>query len=367
MAADGRLMSTDDVALQGHAPWDRTRRFVDRDDREHAMHATVQTWYDELAHRLSTPMGNAQLDDWLRMHARIPFASVRNSLLLSAQCPEATELGTFDFWTSQYDCSVAPTETALWLWDPVVAPACPGCGRGAFAHDITDRTETPACSSSPPTQWDHEIVKYTPRALFARAQLRGLPATDASGPVHIRPPRVTTDEHRPDLEGANDITPDPGQLPAYETPAAILDDMPAVADTLSITYTTVPPAEWDHVEPVTDTARDAYSLQPTVKTIATGEPARRVGDLLTTIAYIDLAYEVTDMTEIRKRSAEAAGAGYATAIALGHGTRFTLPTFESPPTFGCWAPDDTATLRERCLRVRDTIAALCKAFATTTP
>jgi hypothetical protein len=351
------------IGLQNHSPWEGERRFVDTDPRPQEMRQAITTWYSELGTNLSTPMGNAQLTDWLRMQARIPYASARNAILLAVQQPDASELRTFDGWVEQHDCTVRNDETAIWLWDPIVARQCPECGRGHFEHeDATGHNDSVSCTETPPSQWERTTVKYTPTALFAREQMSGLPPASTDGPIHIRPPTVGSDEYRPDLDENAAVAPDPGRLDSYPSPDAVLETLPAVADELDFSFTHVPPENWDRIEPIVDSGRNIYTMERTVKAVDEGDPALRVEKLLETFAYMVLGEGISETTEVRKRSTEAYATAYALAIALGHGTRFTLPGFTDPPTFKKWEPDSPETLRERCERIQHTLATLVDAF-----
>jgi hypothetical protein len=357
------------VALHGNFPQEGDRRFTNADSRPYQMLTAVSEWYDALAHNLSTPMGNAQLDDWLRMQARMPYASARNTILLAAQKPDATELRTFEGWTENNDCSIKSDESAIWLWDPIVARQCPECGRGHFDHDSADsRTDTVDCTDVDPSGWDRAVVKYTPRALFDRSQIAGLwGATEDSTPPRINPPIVGPDEYQPDLSEDSDPAPIPAQLPDVLSPEDILAALPDVAEALSFSFTHVPPENWDRIELVVDSGRDLYTMEPAVKALDEGDPAERLPRLLEAFAYMELGYEVTETTEIRKRSKEAKAAAYATAIALGHGTQFTLPDFTTRLTFEKWADDDTDTLEARLTRIQTTVATLLDAFINARP
>jgi hypothetical protein len=81
---------------------------------------------------------------------------------------------------------------------------------------------------------------------------------------------------------------------------------------------------------------------------------------------MELAYDVTDTTEIRKRELEARAAAYATAITLGHGTNFVLPAFTEPLTFKKWATESPEALQTRLERIQRTVATLLDAFLDTT-
>lgn len=355
------------VALQDNFPQEGERRFTDTESRPYQMLTAVSEWFDALAHNLSTPMGNAQLNDWLRMQARLPYASPRNTILLAAQKPDATELRTFDGWTKYEDCCVAADESAIWLWDPIIARQCPACGRGHFDHDSPDsRTDPVECTDVPPSEWDRDIVKYTPRALFDRSQMVGLSEPSEDTVPRISPPIVAPDEYQPDLAEDADIVPDPAGLPTFSSSADVLEVLPDVAESLSFSFTHVPPANWDRIELVIDGGWDIYTLEPAVRALDEGAPESRVPRLLETFAYMELAYDVTDTTEIRKRELEARAAAYVTAITLGHGTNFVLPAFTEPLTFKKWATESPEALQTRLERIQRTVATLLDAFLDTT-
>jgi hypothetical protein len=336
------------------------------------MAAAVDEWFEALQHNLPTPMGPAQLDDWLRLQARVPYASVRNTILLCGQCPTVTELRTYDGWaaaTSGPDAPALRGASALWLWDPVVARQCPGCGRGEFDHDTeTDDAAVP-CTDVAPHRWAYAVVKTIPTPLFAREQLatrRDAPTGPAASTVGVRPPTAGPDNHHPDLSEAGDATPDPGRLPVVATPSELVALLEAMATTLPLTLAMDTTDSFAFIDPAVVTTRDTYTLTPTVKANPTAPPEDLATALLRAYSKVLVAPDITAHDELRRRALEADAITYAAAIALGHGRRFDLPV-DPPHDLDRWGHDSVPTLQTRCARIQEGLAQLLEAAIAAPP
>lgn len=351
-----------DVALNGHYSWGQRLTFDEPESRPDEMTAAVRDWFTTLQHNLPTPMGPAQLDDWLRMLARLPYASVRNTILLSGQCPDVAELRTYDGWAATRageTVSGLRGASAIWVWDPVVARKCPGCGRGHYAHDVEHDDEPVACTEVPPHRWSVDVVETTPTPVFADSQLDGATG-EASTSFGVRPPTAGPEDHRPDLSEDAMATPDPGRVPRIDSPGELVSVLEAAAGELPLRLSLEDGDAWSFLEPVVVGGRDTYTLSPTVRGDGSASPARLSAGLLRAFGEVLVAPDLTDTATLRQRRVEASGIAYAAAIALGHGTRFELPV-GAPTDLDAWGHDDDATLRGRCRRIRQGVASVLEA------
>jgi len=350
------------TALNTHYEWRTSLTLTDPATRETQMQSIVDEWLESLTAHITTPMGPAQREDYLRMQARIPYASVRNTVLLTAQAPQATELRTYDGWTSPpggaHEAAFRDT-SALWLWDPIIDRECPACGGGLFEHDTAD--DSVSCTDVPPARWDYNVITASPTPLFSRQQLSDPSNTAANTPVHIRPPAVGADEHRPDLSEDADYTPDPGRLPAFQNAAAVQHALPSMAAELPVRFTRVPKEDWQLYSYASIGSRDTYTLHPTVKAVDAAPAAEQVPAVLEAFAEAILMPDVSAGATYRKRRVEVAAATYAACLTLGHESRFTLDVPSPISEFDRWGHDDAATVRQRLTRIRHAVCRLIQA------
>lgn len=351
------MKSSPQTFLGDYSPDDLPQRFSTPERRSEQMEDAVRDWFEVLADRFPSPMSNAQIADLLRMFARAPHLSLRNAILLSIQCPEASNLGTFDYHTEFYDNTVKRGEKALYLFDTIIDKKCPGCGRGAFEHDV-DRYTTPDCSSSPSVSWETGVVTTTPRAMFDESQLVGSTELPSESPIKTGPAKAGQDEYKPDFSEGDETTPYTVQIPPMESAEDLVAGFPALAAELGIAFKWVAPEEWDETALVVDDTIDCYTLEPRVRAVAHDDYERLAGSVLTKFAWVLIAYDTNSTVEVKKRQSEAQAIAYSVALACGHGTEFTLDIFERPPDFEAWSGEGPDSLRVRLERVSDGISSL---------
>lgn len=353
-----------DVAVNKHYSWTQPTTLESTETRETQMERLVDEWASALEHNITTPMGAAQIEDWIRMQARIPHASPRNAILLIAQQPAATDLKTYDGWiknTPGQQHTALRGTSAIWLWDPLVARQCPTCGNAHFEHDVDDRTDPVSCTEVPPAQWNYAVIRSTPTALFAREQFTSA-SHPTDSPPRIRPPTVGPDEHSIDLSEDRDPAPDPGRLPTYRTAAGLRDDLPAVAERLPIQFKQIPEAEWSRINRVELRGRDTYTLQPAIEVLESAHDSRFVTTVLHHMAEALLCPDLTGGTTYRQRRVEVALATYGVCLALGHGTAVNLDIEPPYDELERWGSDSSAELIARCRSVQTMIGKLLQAF-----
>jgi hypothetical protein len=346
--------------------WDGPRRFDNRDTRRNAMDATVSEWFEQLQHNAPTPMGDAQMDDWLWMLAKVPYASLRNSILLLAQCPSVTELGTYDAWTRHPKAEIRNV-SALWVYDPIIDRLCPGCGRALYKHDVGDLQTTPDCACETPRTWDYGVAGTTTAALFARQQVSNPPVNDTTrSSFQIPEPYTTTDEYDIDLSEDAANAPTPLGIHQFESIRAARDAILAAASELGITIDFIERDKWDHIKPLQDSVRDCFSLNRRIEIVDRGTPAEQCARILNALTRLSIDQRPRDGSEYHRRSLEAEAAARGIARGIGHELTFELPPLTSRVDYDLWKADDATTLRRRCTRIRTSVASVLGAVSSTT-
>lgn len=211
-------MSTTPSECEPSSPESDTERvpsgsesFADVDDCRDAMHEPIDAWLDQLASGVDDAQWSEQFQQWLDIQAQFQEYSPNNTLLLSAQMPEATQVAGYNTWREEFDRPVQEGESAIWIWAPITAAKCPDCGNSPSYHDSTD------CEydDTPPEEWSTGVVAFKPVPVFDVSQTDGDPL-----------PELDTTTHG-----------DPGDL---------LERVRAVAVERGISFEVVPSGEWEH-------------------------------------------------------------------------------------------------------------------------
>ncbi len=103
--------------------------FADSETRADEMQHTVETWLADLQDSVEDATASDQFKQWLDFQSRFHDYSVRNSLLIHAQCPEASRVAGYRTWQTEFDRHVRAGESAIWIWAPIIARQCPECER----------------------------------------------------------------------------------------------------------------------------------------------------------------------------------------------------------------------------------------------
>jgi len=69
--------------------------FGDQGTRDDEMHSTITEWVDDLADLTDDAAASEQFQEWLDVQSRFHDYSYRNTLLIKAQCPEATKVAGY--------------------------------------------------------------------------------------------------------------------------------------------------------------------------------------------------------------------------------------------------------------------------------
>jgi len=155
--------------------------FEDKDTRKDVMHQTIESWCADLLSLAEDARASEHFREWLDVQSRFHKYSYRNTLLIHIQCPGATRVAGYRTWQTEFDRQVQEGEQAIWIWAPIIARRCPGCGNSSIYHDTSECTYT----ETPPEEWSRGPVSFRPVSVFDISQTEGeaLPEldTDATG------------------------------------------------------------------------------------------------------------------------------------------------------------------------------------------
>jgi len=283
---------------------------TDTDDRADRMRAAVDDWVEDLTAAIGDARASEQFQRWLDAQTAFHDYSYRNALLIKRQCPEATRVAGYRTWQAEFDRHVEEGESAIWIWAPITAPACPDCGNSPAYTDHGDCTY-----ETPQDEWSTDVVGFKPVPVFDVSQTAGEP------------------------------------LPELDTTARGGDDdllervVDAGRDELDLTVDLVPPEAWGHGDAAGICEHDGES--PTVR-VKDRPPGATAGTLLHEYAHAVLHDGVLSDEEEAAREVEAETVAYLA------GRRLGLDTGRSARYLAAWDDDAEVTVRERLGRIQRT-------------
>lgn len=151
-----------------------TVEFDDKETRKDDMHSEIEEWVEELAEMTDEAAASEQFQEWLDIQSKFHDYSVNNTLLILTQKPEASAVAGYRAWQNDFDRQVSKGESAIWIWAPVIAKQCPGCGNAPSYHE---RMEC-EYDETPPEEWSKGAVAFRPAPVFDISQTEGEPLTD---------------------------------------------------------------------------------------------------------------------------------------------------------------------------------------------
>ncbi len=116
------------------------------------------TLSDQTALEVSGDSGRFQ--QYLDVQATLDRYSTVNALLILAQNPEATRLGSFDYWKSK-NCSVRPGQTAISILEPheyTKEDGSPGTGYNVKKVFDISQVDTRKLRNTPPTNYTERQI-----------------------------------------------------------------------------------------------------------------------------------------------------------------------------------------------------------------
>jgi len=292
-------------------------RFSDQDDRDDAMHATVERWTKEIASAAADARESETFERWLDAQAAFHDYSDRNSMLIRAQCPEATRVAGYRTWQDEFDRQVQEGESAIWIWAPIITTRCPECENSPSYHADSD------CDydETDPEEWDEGLVGFRPAPVFDVSQTEGEPL--------------------PELETA-----------AHGEADALFDAALGAADSLEVDVTVFPERDWSHGDAKGVCRTGPSTDQPRIDVLERDNTAAMASTLVHEYAHAELHHDATDDTEQSRRELEAE------AVAAVVGRHFGLDTSNARFYLAAWSDDPAATIRERLARISRTATEL---------
>lgn len=282
---------------------------TDTDDRADQMR-TVDDWVDDLTAAIGDARASEHFQRWLDAQTAFHDYSYRNVLLIKRQCPEATRVAGYRTWQAEFDRHVEEGESAIWIWAPITAPACPDCGNSPAYTDHGDCTY-----ETPQDEWTTDVVGFKPVPVFDVSQTAGEPL--------------------PDLDTA-----------ARDGSEAMLNRvLTAGRAGLGLDVAVVAPDTWPHGDAAGVCEHDGES--PTVR-VKDRPPGATAGTLLHEYAHAVCHDGALSDEERAAREVEAETVAYLT------GRRLGLDTERSARYLAAWDGDAAETVRERLGRIQRT-------------
>lgn len=289
--------------------------FTDSETRANEMQHTVETWLADLQQSVEDATASDQYKNWLDFQSRFHDYSVRNSLLIKLQCPEASRVAGYRMWQTEFDRHVRAGESAIWIWAPITAKKCPACERSQ------SRCEQSDCDSdeTPPAEWSKGVVGFRPVPVFDVSQTTGepLPSLDT---------KVYGDAHR--------LVP------------ALLD----AAEPLELQSELVTPTEWSHgsADGICEYRGNGQPPRITVK----NQPNQAMVAHTLVHEYAHALLHVERNDEQSAREVEAESVAYIVSRALG------LDAENASFYIAAWRNDEMSVLQARLSRITRTVTKL---------
>ncbi|MDS0223792.1 ImmA/IrrE family metallo-endopeptidase [Haloarcula sp. S1AR25-5A] len=298
-------------------------QFSSSDTRTDEMHRTIEQWAEELVDSVEAAKASEQFQAWLDVQSRFHDYSYRNTLLIARQCPEATKVAGYRTWQDEFNRQVQDGEQAIWIWAPIIARQCPGCGNSPNYHANTDCEY----NETPPEEWSEGPVAFKPVPVFDISQTDGEPLPEL------------------DTDARGDAT----------------DLFPAVfgaADTLDVQAEITDADEWAHgaANGICQTT-DPDTTQPIaeIQVKDRENTAAVTAVLIHEYAHALLHSGVTDKPEREKREVEAEAVAYVV------GRYFGLEMSGSALYLAAWESEEADTILERLDRISKTASEIIDA------
>ncbi|RDZ43728.1 DUF955 domain-containing protein [Haloferax sp. Atlit-19N] len=285
------------------------------------MQLAVEEWLEDLLAETTTARTSEAFQRWLDVQSRFHDYSVRNSLLISLQCPGATHVAGYRTWQTEFDRQVSEGESAIWIWAPIMAKVCPACGEPKSSHD--DDCES---DGVPYAEWSSQLRSFKPVPVFDVSQ--------------------TTGEPLPSLETAT-----------YGDASDLVPRLCAAADSLGVDVVLVSPSEWSH-----GAARGVCEFPQGQRPSVAVRQRPNEADMATTLVH-EFAHGLlhADRTSLPERSLREVEAE---AVAYLVGRQFGLDVSNSAFYLAAWAGEDAASVLERLNRIRSVTVSILGAIAT---
>lgn len=134
--------------------------------RSERLHSLGEQWFSQVVSATDASLTTTLLQRWVETADTLLSFSPKNTVLLSLQQPGVEYVTTYKEWNNTHDTTVEHQEGALFIWGPIVEPACPVCHNGPYQH----RESNCDYDRTPPSEWDEDIVGFDAQPVFATAQ-----------------------------------------------------------------------------------------------------------------------------------------------------------------------------------------------------
>lgn len=143
--------------------------FDETDTRSEEMNNSIAAWVEQLSDLVNKAKTSEEFHEWLDVQSRFHDYSYRNTLLITLQCPHATQVAGYNTWREEFDRYVKEGEQAIWIWAPIIAKQCPECGNSPSYHENSD------CNydEKSPDEWTRGLVGFRPVSVFDVSQTTG--------------------------------------------------------------------------------------------------------------------------------------------------------------------------------------------------
>jgi hypothetical protein len=295
----------------------RPSRFDDYETRTDEMQAVIDGFVDELLTDARDAVASDQFQRWLDAQSQFTDYSVRNTLLIRAQMPDATHVAGYNTW-QDLGRQVQEGESAIWIWSPIIAKQCPSCGNAPSYHE-RDHVDCTGHEDGNPDEWRRGAVGFKPTSVFDISQTDGKPLPDL------------------DTETVGDSD-------------GLVDDILAAADRLDLDASVVPPDDWDHPDSWRGACehRDPISLRPVVEAKDRDNRADLARTLIHEYAHALLHDDIDDEDERSRREVEAESVAYIVA------KYYDLDPSNSAFYLAGWDDDCDDTIQDRLTRISNT-------------
>ena len=147
------------------------RDFGEKDSREDEMRESTEEFVEDLIDEAQSASESETFKRFLDAQSAFHDYSMRNTLLIQMQCPNASRVAGYRTWQDEFDRQVQSGESAIYIWRPIIAKQCPECGNSPSYH------ESAGCEydDTDPEEWSEGIVTFRTASVFDVSQTEGEP------------------------------------------------------------------------------------------------------------------------------------------------------------------------------------------------
>lgn len=281
--------------------------FENKDSRRDDMAEEIEARIEAVAEDAAEARESDVFQEWAETQAKFHSYSLRNTLLIKSQMPDATRVAGFWDWQNKFDRAVQEGESAIWIWGPIITEKCPECGNAESYHE-QGRVDCDHHEESDPEEWDEGVVGFKPLPVYDVSQTEGEPLPELP---------METEGDGEDL----------------------LDALISAADSFGYDVELVEPASWTHGK-ARGVCHDSTDIE-----VMERDAAATAATLAHEIAHARHITEDMEAEERDKREIEAEATAYVV------GEHFGLEMERSAFYLASWAGEETDQIKERMDRI----------------